>query len=160
MVIKNVKLKNLNGDYLYPYTENIPKDTFPVDGSTNLITSGAIYTAINTLKINELSLYQSVAEIPSTDIELQDTITIYQKTISENTAFSFNLECLSKMEKVITFELFLTLITDNLSLSFLESISWINNVIPSTETAQKYLFAFRTFNAGITWIGNLQGVFA
>ena len=160
MTIKNVKLKNLNGDYLYPYTDNVPKDTLPIADSANLITSGAVHNALNTLQTKELSLYQSVADISSTNIELQDTISIYQKTISENTSFSFNLEHLSKLEKVITFELFLNLISDNLSLSFLESISWINNVIPSTDTAQKYLFAFRTFNAGITWIGNLQGVFA
>lgn len=57
MANKNVKLKNRNGDYLYPYTDNIPTgtsavagkvkvDTTPTSGSGNAITSGAVYTAL------------------------------------------------------------------------------------------------------------------
>lgn len=57
MVNRNVRLKNLDGDYLYPYTDNIPTastsvagkvklETSPVSGSGNVITSGAVYTAL------------------------------------------------------------------------------------------------------------------
>lgn len=58
MTNRNVKLKNRSGDYLYPYTDNIPTastsvagkvklDSSPTSGSNNGITSGAIYTALS-----------------------------------------------------------------------------------------------------------------
>ena len=57
MANRNVKLKNKSGDYLYPYTDNIPAastsaagkvklDSTPTSGSSNAITSGAVYTAL------------------------------------------------------------------------------------------------------------------
>ena len=57
MTNKPVKLKNRSGDYLYPYTENIPTastsmagkvklDSSPTSGSNNAITSGAVHTAL------------------------------------------------------------------------------------------------------------------
>ena len=60
MTNKNVKLKNRSGDYLYPYTDNIPAassstagkvklDTTPTSGSNNAITSGAVFTALNSI---------------------------------------------------------------------------------------------------------------
>ena len=58
MAKRNVKLKNRSGDYLYPYTENIPTaststagkvklDSSPTSGSNNAITSGAVYSALS-----------------------------------------------------------------------------------------------------------------
>jgi hypothetical protein len=58
MVNRNVKLKNRSGDYLLPYTDNIPAaststagkvklDSSPTSGSNNAITSGAVYTALS-----------------------------------------------------------------------------------------------------------------
>lgn len=57
MANKNVKLKNLRGDYLYPYTDNVPTgsasvagkvkvDSTPTSGSNNAISSGAVYSAL------------------------------------------------------------------------------------------------------------------
>ena len=57
MTNKPVKLKNRSGDYLYPYTENIPTaststagkvklDNSPTSGSNNAITSGAVHSAL------------------------------------------------------------------------------------------------------------------
>ena len=57
IVTKNVRLKNRSGEYLEPYTENIPTaststagkvqlDSSPTSGSNNAITSGAVYTAL------------------------------------------------------------------------------------------------------------------
>ena len=54
---KNVRLKNRSGEYLEPYTENVPTaststagkvklDSSPTSGSNNAITSGAVYTAL------------------------------------------------------------------------------------------------------------------
>lgn len=58
MTNRNVKLKNRSGEYLLPYTDNIPTaststagkvklDTSPTSGSNNAITSGAVYTALS-----------------------------------------------------------------------------------------------------------------
>ena len=63
MANRNVKLKNKSGDYLYPYTDNIPTattskagivklDSAPTANSNNAITSGAVNTAINTVNTN------------------------------------------------------------------------------------------------------------
>ena len=60
MANRNVKLKNKSGDYLYPYTDNIPTattskagivqlDNTPVANSNNAITSGAVNTALATV---------------------------------------------------------------------------------------------------------------
>ncbi len=200
MATRKVKLKNKSGDYLYPYTDNIPTaststagkvklDSSPIAGSNNAITSGAVYTALNNkldktgtaakatadangnniastyatkteLQTQVYSIYQAKADISGTDVILKDETTIYQKTVSQNTTFTFNLNSLSKKNQVITFELFLSLSAANLTLKFPSTVSWLGSTVPSTTTAQKYLFAFRSFNAGQTWLGNLQGVFA
>ena len=58
MVNRKVRLKNLDGDYLYPYTDNVPAatasmagkvkvDASPVASSSNAISSGAVYTALS-----------------------------------------------------------------------------------------------------------------
>ena len=58
MTDRQVKLKNRSGDYLLPYTDNIPAaststagkvklDLSPTSGSNNAITSGAVYTALS-----------------------------------------------------------------------------------------------------------------
>lgn len=57
MINRKVRLKNLDGDYLYPYTDNVPTatasvagkvkvDATPVSGSANAISSGAVHTAL------------------------------------------------------------------------------------------------------------------
>lgn len=58
MTNRNVKLKNRAGEYLQPYTENLPTaststagkvklDSSPTSGSNNAITSGAVYSALS-----------------------------------------------------------------------------------------------------------------
>ncbi len=58
MTIRKVKLKNKNGDYLYPYTDNIPVastssagivqlDDCATANSNNAVTSGAMYQALS-----------------------------------------------------------------------------------------------------------------
>ena len=71
MAKRNVKLKNRSGDYLYPYTENIPTaststagkvklDSSPTSGSNNAITSGAVYTALNSVNTTISGLQNDV----------------------------------------------------------------------------------------------------
>ncbi len=58
MTVKNIKLKNAAGDYLYPYTENLPiattdkagaviLDDTPTENSTNALSSGGAKTALD-----------------------------------------------------------------------------------------------------------------
>lgn len=58
MTIKNIKLKNASGDYLYPYTENLPiattekagvviLDDTPTESSTNALSSGGAKIALD-----------------------------------------------------------------------------------------------------------------
>lgn len=58
MTIKNIKLKNASGDYLYPYTENLPiattekagvviLDNTPTESSTNVLSSGGTKIALD-----------------------------------------------------------------------------------------------------------------
>ena len=73
MANKNVKLKNKNGDYLYPYTDNIPTaststagkvrlDSSPTSGSNNAITSGAVHTALSSKADDSAVAHKTGAE--------------------------------------------------------------------------------------------------
>lgn len=64
---KNVRLKNRSGEYLEPYTENVPTaststagkvklDSSPTSGSNNAITSGAVYTALDNMQTSITAL--------------------------------------------------------------------------------------------------------
>lgn len=65
---KNVKLKNLNGDYLYPYTNNVPTDSIPINNSENLITSGAVYTALSNKLDTNGTATKALADANGNDI--------------------------------------------------------------------------------------------
>jgi hypothetical protein len=67
IVAKNVRLKNRSGEYLEPYTENIPTaststagkvqlDSSPTSGSNNAITSGAVHTALGNMQTSITAL--------------------------------------------------------------------------------------------------------
>ena len=64
---KNVRLKNRSGEYLEPYTENVPTaststagkvklDSSPTSGSNNAITSGAVRTALDNMQTSITAL--------------------------------------------------------------------------------------------------------
>lgn len=117
-------------------------------------------TYADSMGVKDLSLYQAISELSGTDIVLQDEVVIYTKSVSTSTTFTFNAAGLTKTDRAITFELYLTVTADNLTMTFPSSVSWLNGMAPVITTAQKYLFAFRSFDNGTTWIGNLQGSFA
>lgn len=85
MTTRNVKLKNRDGEYLHPYTDNLPTaststagkvklDTSPTLGSNNAITSGAVYTALN-------SVNTSITDI-QTDVDgIQTNVTSITSTL-------------------------------------------------------------------------------
>ena len=82
MANKNVKLKNKNGDYLYPYTDNIPTastsaagkvrlDSSPTSGSNNAITSGAVHTALSSKADDSAAAHKAGAETFTANKTLQ-----------------------------------------------------------------------------------------
>lgn len=147
----------------------LSKDEFLSKNNTTTVTTSGLKTIngesilgngnINTSAIKDLSLYQAISELSGTDIVLQDEVVIYTKSVSASTTFTFNVGNLTKTDRAITFELYLTVTADNLTMTFPSSVSWLNGMAPVITTAQKYLFAFRSFDNGATWIGNLQGSF-
>lgn len=76
-MVKKVKLKNLNGDFLHPYTDNVPTDSIPTNNSTNLITSGAVYTALSNKSDVDGTVAKAIADKNGNDISL----TYLQKNI-------------------------------------------------------------------------------
>lgn len=140
--------------------------------TSNINSAGAIQIALakaeadrakgyaDSIGVKDQSLYQSMLALSGTEIALLDEVVIYMKSVSASTTFTFNVANLTKTDRSITFELYLTITAANLTMTFPSSVSWLNGIAPSTTTAQKYLFAFRSFDNGATWIGNLQGSFA
>ena len=74
MTTRNVKLKNRAGEYLHPYTDNLPTaststagkvklDSSPTSGSNNAITSGAVYTALNSVNTSISSVQTDVGNL-------------------------------------------------------------------------------------------------
>ena len=93
----------------------------------------------------------------SSTITLQKDKVIYKYTPSGTTTFSFsatNLGLTSNTE-AYTFELLVPM-TTVYTLSF-SNVSWQNSETPDMSNTGTYWFAFRTTNAGSSWIGNLQG---
>ena len=90
MATKKIKLKNAAGDYLYPYTENLPTatetakgvvqlDKTPTENSTNALTSGAAKTAFDAKLDKTGTAAKATAdaegnEISSTYAKLSDVI--------------------------------------------------------------------------------------
>lgn len=85
MAKRNVKLKNRSGDYLYPYTENIPTaststagkvklDSSPTSGSNNAITSGAVYTALNSVNTTISGLQNDVGHMQTSITGINTTL--------------------------------------------------------------------------------------
>ena len=111
------------------------------------------------MEVKDQSVYQAITTIPETEIILTDETVIYQKTVSSSTSFTFNKSGLTKTDRVITFELFLTLSASSLTMYFPSSVKWLNGISPTTSNSGKYLYAFRSFDNGSSWIGNLQGFF-
>ena len=92
MVHRKVRLKNLDGDYLYPYTDNIPTastsvagkvklENAPVSGSVNVLTSGAVHAALSQKLDKNATANKAIADANGNNI----ASTYALKTISVTT---------------------------------------------------------------------------
>lgn len=91
---RNVRLKNRNGDYLYPYTENIPTDTTPTSGSVKLVTSGGVYTALQGKLNSTDTATKATADASGNNIvstyATKTELTTLQNSVANNTAVMHN----------------------------------------------------------------------
>lgn len=101
-------------------------------------------------------LFQNMVELSGAVIAIADTHSIYKRVITANTAFSFNVQNIATTTKVVTLELFLDIRTLS-TITFPSSVRWLNNTAPTIDSANYFLFAFRSFDKGSTWVGNIQG---
>ncbi|MDD4556505.1 MAG: phage tail protein [Alphaproteobacteria bacterium] len=100
---------------------------------------------------------QSIEEMAGNVIKVKKSFSIYKKTITGATSFSFDLSEIGEIgnDKVITIELFVVM-SGVFSITMPANISWVNNIQPLMNKAAKYLLAFRSFDKGVTWITNIQ----
>lgn len=121
------------------------------DGATTTFVADAIYKASSTV-------YQTLYTA-SNDIVLQDNVTIYKYNLTGNVTFSFNVTQLTNIaisDKIITFELYLPTFTAASTITWPTTLKWIGDEVPTIEINNNYLLAFRSFDKGVNWIGNLQ----
>lgn len=131
--------------------------TFSIDGED----IGSFTTNQNTNQVLSLPVAKNLTQpyvlLDSGIITLVESKVIYVSLPNSSINYSFNSTGISSFSKAITFELAI-LLSSVQAVSFPSNITWQDNVVPEISDTGLYLFAFRTFDGGINWIGNLQGL--
>lgn len=125
---------------------------------TSEITSALEYYSLE----NHQHTVTPVYSVPDSGIiALERDKTQYTKTIEGNTVIGFDATGLGlSAGDSATFELLLKMGTYVYPVLFGSNISWLNGEEPYfTEANKSYLFAFRTYNGGESWVGAYQGQF-
>ena len=83
-----VQLKDKNGDVIFPFTNNFPKDTVPTSASVNILDSGAIYDALqfksDTDHTHQISSIINLESSLTGKADLEHTHTFINNTLSIN----------------------------------------------------------------------------
>lgn len=111
----------------------------------------------NTFATHANTIYQNLISATN-NIILTDSISIYSYTITGDVTFTFDTSSLIRNVpgKIITFELYLPSSTTVGTITWPESVKWLGGEVPSIEANSNYLLAFRSFDQGVNWIGNVQ----
>ena len=100
---------------------------------------------------------QALTNSSSVTISLSRSKAIYTSNPTMTTTYSFSTTNLSLTSSIsYTFELYVNMATVY-GLNFPSTVKWQDGESPDLSSTGKYLFAFRTMDAGATWLGNLQG---
>ena len=100
---------------------------------------------------------QDIQVLSGGAITLSRSKSIYTSSPIGTTTYSFDSSGLDLTSDIsYTFELYVDL-SFVYGLNFPASVKWQDGETPDLSSTGKYLFAFRTMDAGTTWIGNLQG---
>lgn len=115
---------------------------------------------INKASVAFQSIYQKQQTATTNTIVLKDNIVSYNKTITANATLSFDISNLSQASTdIITFELKLTMGSTLRTVNF-SNVTWLNGNTPSMPSTNKnYLFVFRSYDGGTSWVGNIQGYY-
>lgn len=111
---------------------------------------------IKAIENKKTYIRQSIETCTDT-ITLKDDITIYKYVYSDIASLVFDTKELTQVENsAITFELHITIGDKYESLSLPTSIIWINAQALEFKKNTSFLLAFRSFDEGTTWLGNIQ----
>ena len=105
---------------------------------------------------------EPVEAVPASGIiTLARDKTQYVKTITGNTVIGFNASALNLgANDAATFELLIKMGAQVRQVLFGGSVTWLNGEEPYFNAANRsYLFAFRTYDGGNSWVGAYQGSF-
>jgi hypothetical protein len=151
-----------------PSAGNTVGDFYTITGDgSSYAWNGTSWVSMGTLAdVSSMSqtLWQKSADLGSESsftLNLSGDITIYKTALTAATTISsFVLPTTPSGSDVATFELAVTMPSTVYTLNF-PTVSWLGGSAPDMSTSScTYLFAFRTMDAGSTWIGNLQGTWA
>lgn len=112
------------------------------------------------METQEQSVYQNVKTLENGNIGLEDKIALYQIT-SELTDISITIDThlLTKTGRILTFELLIKVIVPKNILFDNIQLTWLGGDVPDLSETGFHLLVFRSFDDGLTWIGNKQGKF-
>ena len=124
-------------------------------GSWRVLQAIATSGSYNDLLDKPSCLNQTLATIDTGTIELTAQTAIYGLTVNDPTSISIDASTLSDHE-VITFELRIYMPSVQ-TISMPTNVVWLDSATPDLSSPGTYLFAFRSYDQGVSWIGNLQG---
>lgn len=106
------------------------------------------------------TLYQHMLDVgDATTIQLSKNFTLYSKVINTTTTLEFAMPTdYNTSLGVLTFELLIDM-TSACTIAWnydQNHLKWNGGTAPLFNAVKKYLLAFRTFDGGVTWIGNLE----
>lgn len=124
-----------------------------LNGKQGTLTAGAgISISSNTIITKDI--ISEMEAISESEVSLVLGKSIYSKTISANTTFTFDLTNLGTLtNKVVTFEIYLNMPTIY-TLTFPQNLTWIAQ--PNFNQTGKFLIAVRTLDGGSTYIANVE----
>ena len=129
------------------------------DGAANSVTpiNGNSSTKVATTEFALKHVYgldlQKITTVSGTTVTLGYDSSLYKVTISSTGTITFDCTGITLTDRAVTFEVWLVL-SSVVSFSFSNTITWVEQ--PSFTTTGNYLMAFKSFDGGSTFLGNLE----
>ena len=131
-------------------------------GSGLSVSNGVVSVSPSAVSgIMGMGVYTKLANLSTPTVALADDTALYKYTLAGNTTLVFDASNLTMTTgTAITFELYLVMPSTVYTITFTNSVSWLNNEIPSMSTASKtYMLTFRSIDGGTTWLGSKEGCY-
>lgn len=164
---------NENKQYYYnhetnTFSENIRFNAAIFESINGKIISFKPYLSFAAVNINQIeqivtdipiSIYQKIVDVEDVRIMLYNNASIYKlNNITSSMSIIFNSSALNKnySDRVITFELYIPVSSTVPTITWPTGVVWLAEETPTFEANTNYLLAFRSFDQGVNWIGNMQ----